>query len=153
MAQDIEFGVTHVGLDELIRDIMAAGDVPDEVQKNMVRAKAKIVEEAEVYTAGTMLVGPYYKGGVARSVTAKKPVMRKNGAQVDIVFKGTPREPPGRNCVCKRTRQEKPAGATVYQAGAGDQQRRGHGGGIQGNVGVAEGPQPVRREKKWQKWA
>ena len=56
MAQDIEFGVTHVGLDELIRDIMAAGDVPDEVQKNMVRAKAKIVEEAEVYTAGTMLV-------------------------------------------------------------------------------------------------
>ena len=89
MAQDIEFGVTHDGLDELIRDIMAAGDVPDEVQKNMVRAKAKIVEEAEVYTAGTMLVGPYYKGGVARSVTAKKPVMRKNGAQVDIVFKGT----------------------------------------------------------------
>ena len=44
MAQDIEFGVTHVGLDELIRDIMAAGDVPDEVQKNMVRAKAKVVE-------------------------------------------------------------------------------------------------------------
>ena len=57
--------------------------------KEMVDAQAKVVEQALVYEAGTMLQGPYYAGGVARSVTRKKPRITKTGASEVITFKGT----------------------------------------------------------------
>ena len=76
-------------VDKLIRDMEAAGDIPEAVLKEMVDAKAKVIEEGIVYNAATMLVGPYYEGGVARSVKRKKPRVTKKGATVVISFEGT----------------------------------------------------------------
>lgn len=80
--------ITLHEIDKLIRDMKAAGDIPEAVRKEMVDAKAKVIEEGVVYNAATMLVGPYYEGEVARSVTRKKPRATKNGASVIIYFKG-----------------------------------------------------------------
>lgn len=76
-------------VDKLARDIEAAGNIPDSVIKEMVDAKAKVIEEGIVYNAATMLVGPYYEGGVARSVKRKKPKITRSGATVVISFEGT----------------------------------------------------------------
>lgn len=77
-----------VGLAALRRDLLAAGNIPTNIQKNMVDEQAKVVEKAIVYEAGTMLQGPYYEGAVARSVSRKKPTVSKKGASEIITFKG-----------------------------------------------------------------
>lgn len=77
------------GAKELMRDIRAAGDIPPDVLAQMVERQAKPVEEALVFNAGSMLVGPYYEGGVATSVKAGKAKVSKSGAMVKIEFKGT----------------------------------------------------------------
>ena len=82
------FNVTTVGLEGLQRALKDLENVPVEVQKDMVDAMADVVVDAQVYTAGTMLTGPYYKGAVARSVFKSKPRMRKSGPYVTISFKG-----------------------------------------------------------------
>ena len=48
---DLEVG----GLEMLRRDIERAGEIPYDVQKEMVEVQAKITEEALVYTAADML--------------------------------------------------------------------------------------------------
>lgn len=82
------FSVTTVGLEGLQRALRDLENIPLEVQKDMVDAMADVVVDAQVFTAGTMLQGPYYKGAVARSVFKSKPRMRKSGPYVTISFKG-----------------------------------------------------------------
>lgn len=77
------------GAKELMRDLREAGDVPPDILKQMVERQAKPTEEALVYTGGSMLVGPYFEGDVARSVKAGKARVSAGGAQVKIEFKGT----------------------------------------------------------------
>lgn len=75
-------------LNKLIRDFMNVGNIPDDVQKEMVTRKAKVVEEAERYTAQTMLRGPYNKGAVADAVKARKARKVRGGVQATVTFKG-----------------------------------------------------------------
>lgn len=82
------FEFDAAGISALQRDINAAGDIPDGVLKEMVEAQAKVIEEALVYNAGTMLQGPYYEGEVARSPKHKKPRILKTGAATTITFEG-----------------------------------------------------------------
>lgn len=77
------------GLAMLQADLKRAGDIPDEVTEGMVNAQAEIVEKAIVYTAGTMLKGPYWEGDTARSVKKSKPKKGKTGTVSTIKFKGT----------------------------------------------------------------
>ena len=65
-----------------------AGDLPERTRKEMCDAQAEVVEKSLVYYAGTMLRGPYYKGGVARSVSRAKARATKTGATATISFKG-----------------------------------------------------------------
>jgi len=82
------FSITTVGLEGLQRALKDLENIPINVQKDMLDAQADVVVEAQVYTAGTMLTGPYYEGAVARSVTKSKPRQRKSGPYIDITFKG-----------------------------------------------------------------
>lgn len=75
-------------IDRLIRDFMAVGNIPDDVQKEMVTRKAKVMEEGIRGMAHTMLQGPYNKGAVAYSTKAGKARKTKSGAQVIIKFEG-----------------------------------------------------------------
>lgn len=75
-------------IDRLIRDFMAVGNIPDDVQREMVTRKAKVVEEGERGTAHTMLQGPYNRGAVAYSVKSGKARKTRTGAQVTIKFEG-----------------------------------------------------------------
>lgn len=77
------------GVKGLMLALANAGDLPEKTRKEMVDAKAEIVEKSLIYYAGTMLQGPYYKGGVARSVTRQKARATKTGATARILFKGT----------------------------------------------------------------
>ena len=83
------FDVQVDGLKGLMLAMNEAGDLPADVRKEMVDAQAEVVEKSLVYHAGTMPKGPYYRGGVARSVTRRKARATKNGATASIVFKGT----------------------------------------------------------------
>lgn len=65
-----------------------AGDLPERTRREMCDAQAEVVEKSLVYYAGTMLRGPYYKGGVARSVSRAKARATKTGATATISFKG-----------------------------------------------------------------
>lgn len=77
------------GAKELMADIRAAGDIPQDVLRQMVERQAKPIEEALVYNAGTMLQGEYFEGDVAASVKANRPRVTRSGATVKIEFKGT----------------------------------------------------------------
>lgn len=83
------FDMTATGLVALKRDIAAAGEIPSDVKREMVEEQTKIVEDAIIYNAATMLQGPYYEGAVARSPKHKKPRVSKNGATAIIKFEGT----------------------------------------------------------------
>ena len=82
----LEFNTAE--LSALRRDINAAGNIPNEVLKEMVDAQANVIEKALIYNAGTMLQGPYYEGEVARSPKHKKPRILKTGAATTITFEG-----------------------------------------------------------------
>ena len=75
-------------IDRLIRDFLAVGSIPDDVLKEMVTRKARVIEEGERGTAKTMLQGPYNKGAVAYSVKSSKARKTKSGAQVLIRCEG-----------------------------------------------------------------
>ena len=83
------FAVSHIGLEALKQALENIESITDDVQKDMLNAQADVVVDAQVYTAGTMLQGPYYKGGVARSVFKSKPRKKKSGLYIDIGFRGT----------------------------------------------------------------
>lgn len=85
----MEFEMQVSGLKGLMIAIEKAGDIPENVQKDMVDAKATVTADSLRYFAAKMLTGPYNEYGVARSVTQKKPKMRKSGAYEEIIFKGT----------------------------------------------------------------
>lgn len=76
------------GLQGLIADMKKVGNIPTGTLKEMVTEQAKVVEEAIVYNAGSMLQGPYFEGAVAASVTPKKARASRGGASVIITFKG-----------------------------------------------------------------
>lgn len=82
----LDFDVT--GLNALQRDLKAFGELPNDTMKKMVDAQAEVTEDALVYTAGTMLQGPYFQGDVARSVKRQKPKITKSGATSMIKFTG-----------------------------------------------------------------
>jgi hypothetical protein len=82
------FSVTVDGLKELQRAMQDLENMPLDVQIDMLDAQADVVADAQVYTAGTMLIGPYYEGAVARAVSKSKPRKRKSGPYIDITFKG-----------------------------------------------------------------
>ena len=83
------FDVQVDGLQGLRNAMRKAGELPADVRKQMADAQAEVVEKALVYYAGTMLQGPYYRGGVARSVTRRKARATRDGATANIIFKGT----------------------------------------------------------------
>jgi hypothetical protein len=82
------FDIKTTGAKELARALNQIATIPQNVQEDMVDAMADVVEEAQVYTAGTMLQGPYYQGDVASSIKKNKLRRTKSGPYVDVVFKG-----------------------------------------------------------------
>ena len=86
MAGGIVF--TTIGADKLARDLYRIADIPQGVQREMVNAMGDVFAEAQVYTAATMLQGPYYQGDVASSVKKSRIKKNKSGPYVDIEFKG-----------------------------------------------------------------
>lgn len=80
---------TAVGVDALAKVLNDIANIPQDVQGEIVDAMADVVKDAQVFTAGTMLQGPYYQGDVAASVTKSRIKKRKSGPYVDIEFKGT----------------------------------------------------------------
>ena len=86
MAGLFDFAVT--GAKELAKALNKAAEIPLEAQEKMVDAMADVVVEAQVYTAATMLQGPYYQGDVASSIKKNKLRRTKSGPYVDVVFKG-----------------------------------------------------------------
>lgn len=86
MAGGIAF--TTLGIDRLYKDLSQVAKIPQKVQEDMVDAMADVVVDAQVYTAATMLQGPYYQGDVASSIKKKKLRRTKSGPGVDVVFKG-----------------------------------------------------------------
>lgn len=80
--------ITTVGIDPLVKVLNDIANIPQDVQGEIVDAMADVVKDAQVFTAGTMLQGPYYKGDVAASITKSKIKKRKSGPYVDIEFKG-----------------------------------------------------------------
>lgn len=86
MAAGIAF--TTVGADKLAKDLYRVAAIPQNVQQDMVNAMGDVFAEAQVYTAATMLQGPYYEGDVASSVKKSRMKKNKSGPYVDIEFKG-----------------------------------------------------------------
>jgi hypothetical protein len=86
MAGLFDFEVT--GAKELAKVLNDTANIPFDVQGEIVDAMADVVVEAQVYTAGTMLQGPYYQGDVASSIKKNKLRRTKSGPYVDVVFKG-----------------------------------------------------------------
>lgn len=82
------FDVQNDGVRGLQLALKKVGDLPEATRKDMCNAQAEVVEQSLIYYAGTMLRGPYYKGGVARSVTRAKARATKDGATATISFKG-----------------------------------------------------------------
>lgn len=83
-----QFAVTTVGVDALANVLKEIANIPQQVQGEIVDAMADVIKDAQVYTAGTMLQGPYNEGGVASSITKSRIKKRKSGPYVDIEFKG-----------------------------------------------------------------
>lgn len=81
--------ISTSGLDELTISFDEIGELPDEVLFDMLEAKADVITRAQKETAQTMLQGPYYKGGVAAGITAKKPRRTRDGGAVTIAFEGS----------------------------------------------------------------
>lgn len=79
---------TAVGVDALAKVLNDIANIPQDVQGEIVDAMADVVVEAQVYTAATMLQGPYYQGDVASSIKKNKLRRTKSGPYVDVVFKG-----------------------------------------------------------------
>ncbi len=77
------------GLGETVLSMEKIANIPDNVMQEMLEAQADIVVEAQKRTASTMLQGPYYKGGVAGGVSKGKYKKNANGAEHQVVFKGT----------------------------------------------------------------
>ena len=86
MAGGIAF--TTLGIDRLYKDLSQVAKIPQKVQEDMVNAMGDVFAEAQVYTAATMLQGPYYQGDVASSVKKSRIKKNKSGPYVDIEFKG-----------------------------------------------------------------
>jgi ABC-type sugar transport system substrate-binding protein len=86
MAGLFDFAVT--GAKELAKALNKAAEIPLDAQEKMVDAMADVVAEAQVYTAATMLQGPYYQGDVASAVKKNKLRRTKSGPYKNIVFKG-----------------------------------------------------------------
>ncbi len=80
--------VTTIGVDSLARVLSDIANIPQSVQAEMVDAMSTVVRDAQVYTAATMLQGPYYRGDIAASVTKSKVKRLKSGPCVDIEFRG-----------------------------------------------------------------
>lgn len=79
---------TTVGVDSLVKVLDNIANISQSVQEKMVDAMSDVIKDAQVYTAATMLQGPYYRGDVAASVAKSKVKQRKSGPYVDIEFKG-----------------------------------------------------------------
>lgn len=77
------------GLEGLMSAMERAGDIPEDMQKEMVDQKAKVTEESIRFFAAKMLVGPYNEYAVAASAKRKKPRTNKSGASAVIKFEGT----------------------------------------------------------------
>lgn len=82
----VKIKVRADGLKELAEALRGIENIPPETIKAMAEAGAKPLEEATVFTAGTMLTGPYYEGDVAASVKAKK---ASASGVVNIKFEGS----------------------------------------------------------------
>jgi hypothetical protein len=63
--------------------------MPDEVLDGILEAEAKIVKREQVAHARSMLKGPYYKDGIAQSITVGKAKKTADGKALYINFEGT----------------------------------------------------------------
>lgn len=76
------------GLDRLAVSMDRLELIPDSVLDEMVLAEGEVIRKGQADEAASMLQGPYYKGGVAQSVTLGKPKKTKDGKSVYVSFKG-----------------------------------------------------------------
>ena len=67
------------GLDDLMDDLLAIEELPDETAEKMLAAEAEVVEEAQVYTG--MKMGVYRTGETLHSITHGKMKRGKDGGR------------------------------------------------------------------------
>lgn len=72
------------GLDDLMDDLLAIEELPDETAEKMLAAEAEVVEEAQVYTG--MKMGVYRTGETLRSITHGKMKRGKDGGRSMYVY-------------------------------------------------------------------
>ena len=72
------------GLDDLMEDLLAIEELPDETAEKMLTAEAEVVEEAQVYTG--MKMGVYRTGETLRSITHGKMKRGKDGDRSMYVY-------------------------------------------------------------------
>ena len=72
------------GLDDLMEDLLAIEELPDETAEKMLTAEAEVVEEAQVSTG--MNMGVYRTGETLRSITHGKMKRGKDGDRSMYVY-------------------------------------------------------------------
>lgn len=77
------------GLDEYAFGLNELADIPDSVIEEMLKEEGEVIKKGQVQTAGTMLQGPYYEGGVARSIEVGSMKRGRSGKVVYVTFQGT----------------------------------------------------------------
>ena len=72
----------------IMESFQQLANMPSSVLVDMAKAAGEKAADAQRKTAGSMLVGKYYKGGVASGVNVCTPVVTSGGVSVLINFKG-----------------------------------------------------------------
>lgn len=75
--------------DRYALDFEELASIPDDVLDSMIEAEAEIIKEGQAQSAATMLQGPYYKGGIVRSLKIGKVKRSRDGREVFVTFEGT----------------------------------------------------------------
>lgn len=75
--------------DRYALDFDELASIPDDVLDSMIEAEAEIIKEGQAQSAATMLQGPYYQGGIVRSLKIGKVKRSRDGREVFVTFEGT----------------------------------------------------------------
>ena len=70
--------------DRYALDFEELASIPDDVLDSMIEAEAEIIKEGQAQSAATMLQGPYYKGGIVRSLKIGKVKRSRDGREVSM---------------------------------------------------------------------
>lgn len=77
------------GLADLIEDFGNIASLPEDVIDEMLNAEADVAVKAQKRTAQSMLHGKFYTGDLAKSIDKTKVKKTRDGASIQIVFKGS----------------------------------------------------------------